>query len=346
MSNKKKLISFSTAVALIVTAFFMPVNVRANNIYQGVDVYEYSNIYNYQILKDSGVSVVIQKATEGLTYNDKLLNYRATMLPKYGFKVGYYHFARHNNPVAEAQHFLSKVKGLHSDTCLWLDIEDEPSWTKSQAVNYANQFINYVHSQGYQIGIYTGLEFYDDYLQGNIPNVPMWLAAYSRRITQFPSVSWQYTGAGSSAGMMGYVDKDYFIDNIFIGSISHPSTSVSALQSQLNSLINARLTVDGVQGPCTAAAVKKFQRIMGLEIDGIAGAHTWAAINQIRSYPVDGVSYHHYEYATRWIQWRVCANINGLYLNNTAYKVKQFQRAHGICADGVVGPITWKMMFR
>ncbi|MCR6679059.1 hypothetical protein NVV43_26595, partial [Escherichia marmotae] len=86
---------------------FMPLNIHAQ-IYKGVDVYEYDNISNYQQLKSNGVSVVIQKATEGLCHNDSLLNYRYNAIIQNGFKVGYYHFADNTGqPVAEAQHFLS-----------------------------------------------------------------------------------------------------------------------------------------------------------------------------------------------------------------------------------------------
>lgn len=129
---EKRIITFIVALAFTAGVFFIPANVQATNIYKGVDVYEYSNISDYQQLKNSGVSVVIQKASEGMTYNDKLLSYRASMLPQYGFKIGYYHFATNNGqPVAQAQHFLNQIQGLHSDTILWLDIENQPNWTKS-----------------------------------------------------------------------------------------------------------------------------------------------------------------------------------------------------------------------
>jgi hypothetical protein len=37
-------------------------------------------------------------------------------------------------------------------------------------------------------------------------------------------------------------------------------------------------TVDGVFGPQTAAAVRKFQEAQGLTVDGVVGPQTWAAL--------------------------------------------------------------------
>lgn len=358
----KHLKLFLVALVIFIGAFFMPKIAHAE-VYKGIDVYEYSDIDNYQALKNSGVSVVIQKATQGLNHDDALLNYRANMLPKYGFKVGYYHYANNSgNPIGEAQHFLLRVQGLHSDTILWLDIENESQWSKSQAISYTNQFINYVQSKGYKIGIYSGLSFYYEYLNGNMPDVPLWLASYGKQPLQYPSqVSWQYSESDYVNGMVGHTDGDYFNDSIFTGvkpnttqnnSTSNINTqatsnsSISSLQAQLNSLINSNLRIDGQDGPATQAAIRNFQSIMGLPVDGIAGSQTWSAINQIRSYPTDGIIYPHYKYATRWIQWRVGASIDGKFGNGTALKVRDFQGQYGLYQDGVVGKQTWTAMFK
>lgn len=359
---KKRISVLLVAFTFVFATFFMPQNVQAQT-YKGIDIYEYDNILNWNAVKNNGVSVVIQKATQGLYHNDSLLNYRYPKILAAGLKIGYYHFANNSgNPVGEAKHFLSRVKNLHSDTVLWLDIENQPNWAKWQAINYTNAFINYVQSQGYHMGIYTGLSFYYEYLNGNIPNnIPIWLASYGRQPLQYPDiVSWQYSESGRMSGIVGDVDTDYFNDSIFTGAkpnttqnstsnINTQSTSnssIASLQAQLNSLINSNLKVDGQDGPATRTAVRNFQSIMGLSVDGIAGSQTWSAINQIRSYPTDGVRYPHYEYATRWIQWRTGASIDGKYGNGTAIKVKSFQKQYGLYNDGITGNQTWNAMFK
>jgi lysozyme len=44
---------------------------------------------------------------------------------------------------------------LHSDTVLWLDIENEGDWNKQQAVAFTKEFISYVQARGYKIGIFA-----------------------------------------------------------------------------------------------------------------------------------------------------------------------------------------------
>lgn len=53
---------------------------------------------------------------------------------------------------------------------------------------------------------------------------------------------------------------------------------VKTLQTYLNKLINAGLTVDGIFGSKTTTAVKNYQRSRGLSVDGICGKNTWAKL--------------------------------------------------------------------
>ncbi|SES00537.1 peptidoglycan-binding protein [Salisediminibacterium halotolerans] len=54
--------------------------------------------------------------------------------------------------------------------------------------------------------------------------------------------------------------------------------AVSDLQSELNDATSHSLTVDGVYGPKTRAAVTAFQQSAGIGVDGIAGPNTYSAI--------------------------------------------------------------------
>ena len=51
--------------------------------------------------------------------------------------------------------------------------------------------------------------------------------------------------------------------------------NVSTLQARLNQRINAKLVVDGIFGNGTKAAVKEFQSMYPIKVDGVVGPVTW-----------------------------------------------------------------------
>ena len=52
-------------------------------------------------------------------------------------------------------------------------------------------------------------------------------------------------------------------------------TNVSTLQKRLNQRINAQLVVDGIFGKVTKNAVKEFQSMYPIKVDGVVGPVTW-----------------------------------------------------------------------
>ncbi|MBE6738115.1 MAG: hypothetical protein E7566_05650 [Ruminococcaceae bacterium] len=57
-------------------------------------------------------------------------------------------------------------------------------------------------------------------------------------------------------------------------------SDVKTLQTMLNKVDNAGLTVDGIFGSGTEKAVKNFQKDQKLTVDGIVGKNTWAALEK------------------------------------------------------------------
>ena len=319
----------------------------------GIDVYEGNDLQDFNALKNQGVEVIIAKATQGVDYTDHSFAYRCVHVRQAGIRFGAYHFAGGlHSAESEAQHFLDVIKGQIFDTVMFLDIENYEGkiWKNQESVNFCNAWFNYIKERGYKVGIYTNESFYKDSLKGNIPeDVVLWLANYSRKPET--SCSWQYSEKGRLNGAGGDIDFDEFKNDIFIdGSCVAAGQNfvqsfkrddnIVKLQKALNRLLSFNLVVDGVNGPQTINAVKTFQRMVCINADGIAGNETWNCIGQILAKPLCSIK-HAQSILTRFIQYRLGVSNDGIFGQDTARAVKNYQAAHGIAADGIVGNTTW-----
>ena len=132
--------------------------------------------------------------------------------------------------------------------------------------------------------------------------------------------------------------------------------AVKTLQDKLNTLGYNSGNVDGIFGAKTYAAVTAFQKANGLGVDGIVGKLTWGKIYGVSpAMPVETttvvgrpmVSYGSRGDAVRKLQELLnalgydCGSVDGIFGSKTKAAVLAFQKANGLGADGIVGPLTW-----
>lgn len=148
-------------------------------------------------------------------------------------------------------------------------------------------------------------ELFADYLSR--PNVrqPILTQYCDGRQVQCPN--WLTQWGSKALGDQGYSPSEilryYYGDDIYINTAEEISgipsswpgytlsqgssgTKVRQMQEQLNVIAGAypaipKITVDGIYGPATAAAVSKFQSVFGLPVTGTVDYRTWYKISEI-----------------------------------------------------------------
>ena len=133
------------------------------------------------------------------------------------------------------------------------------------------------------------------------------------------------------------------------GSQGHP---VPALQYLLRDR-GHHVTVDGIFGPKTEAAVEQFQIADQLHVDGIVGPNTWSAlIVQVkqgsRGDAVRGVQ-EEFQFRNLSGDPSKGLQVDGIFGPKTDAAVRGFQQAlhadiPSVAVDGIVGPITWRAL--
>ena len=149
-------------------------------------------------------------------------------------------------------------------------------------------------------------------------------------------------------------------------------SAVEQLQFWLNTLAQYdsaihSVTVDGVFGSGTAAAVRAFQRKYGLTVDGVVGRTTWTEVyDQFRSIQSDngtpnaypgtalreGASGQNVRLVQFWLKiartvYSSLSNVtvDGKFGSATTAAVRRFQTYFGLTSDGVVGRTTWNKLY-
>jgi hypothetical protein len=130
-------------------------------------------------------------------------------------------------------------------------------------------------------------------------------------------------------------------------SASSKRSDVRAMQRKLG------VAADGVFGPATERALKRWQRRHGLVADGVAGPQTRSAMG-LGSGPVlkrkrsgarrgrarQSHQRSHRRGGVRALQRRIGVPADGVFGPGTEAALKRWQAAHGLVADGVAGPQT------
>ena len=184
----------------------------------GIDISHYQgNVFWETIGENTNMAYVYIKATEGGDRIDNKYERNIDLAHRYGLKVGSYHFYRPRIP-QQVQHnnFMTQCRPSDQDLLPMIDVETKSGLGTEEFCDSLFKFLHLVEKAYRQKPlIYTGANFYDRYLLGELHDYKVMIAQYTERIPVLKDdldfVLWQYTGKGRINGINGYVDKSRFM---------------------------------------------------------------------------------------------------------------------------------------
>lgn len=258
----------------------------------------------------AGYRVLALKASEGTSYRWTAGGDLADRWHKLGGAVVWYHFATAAAGGKEqAAFFLAGVKPhLRAGDTLTLDIEGQPAsyrqWAHEQAHLAASSFMAHIDAHAPRLGVlrrrpkrlvYGTFYFLRDEHIRPAKGWRLWIAGYQASAPLPPPgwkrwTAWQFTdNATHVPGEAGGVDESHIRD--WLLPVTHRTrvrrralrpgdrgAHVEELQKLLNARKVAKLTVDGVYGEDTAAAVNAVKRAHRWQPNGVAGRRVIKAL--------------------------------------------------------------------
>lgn len=162
------------------------------------------------------IDAVIVKGTEGINYVNPSCDKHIQQAVSMNIPFGFYHFARNNDPIVEADYFIKHCKGYFNKGIPILD------WEVGQSVEWVNKFVGRIKEQtGVNPWIYANPWRFN---QGHVDyECARWVAGYPKGITNnfnnIPKIPytvdglvacWQFTSSGRLNGYNENLDLNIF----------------------------------------------------------------------------------------------------------------------------------------
>ena len=307
---------------------------------KGIDISNHNGSIDFLKVKNSGIEVVIIKATEGVDWIDPYLEKHYNGACGKGFSIGFYHFmSEKTNPSKQAEDFYKAIKDKEYNVLPCLDIEtNNAGRTSKEITDRCLEFLRrFKELSGLDCMIYTGGYFGRDNLDSRIKNYKVWIAHYGVETpmdTGFSNVvGHQYTENGYVEGV-GKVDMNNFTEGIFI---EKTNISINNTNSSIN---NVDWLAEYLKSWNWSEWVGKLQRTIGVNVDKIVGPITLKACTLLKK-GMYGELVKRLQEVLKAYGFN-CGNIDGIFGDKTYNAVVAFQKSRGLTPDGEVGPNTWR----
>jgi peptidoglycan hydrolase-like protein with peptidoglycan-binding domain len=335
---------------------------------------------DWAAVKKAGYQGAIIKATQSTNYTNPWFLRDVEGAAEQGILVGAYHYAQPGGPSADDQaaYFHSVAAAAKCTLGYWLDLEETDGKPWAEIGAWAVQWVDALSTPVTPAGVYVNQSFWANigYLLGA---VRLWLVTVDgQSVPENASPVMVQTGKTTIGGIVGLVDTDTWLNpralNLPTGPTGTPGTpgapavwagtppvqegstgpDVQWVQGRLNAW-GDHLTVDGLYGELTAAAVAIFQEALSVTVDKVVGPVTYTklALTPERDVFAPAVEPSEPEIkvgaegdTVRLLQARLTAHgiptaDDGIFGPVTEANVRSFQAVAGVTVDGIVGPDTW-----
>lgn len=202
----------------------------ANVLMKGIDVSEWNSritvdgketiqYIDWEKVKASGIDFVILRCGYGSDHrsqDDRFWARNVAECERLGIPYGVYLYSYATDTqmaASEAQHVLRLIKGHNLAFPVYYDLEDDRIVNSDHAA-ITETFCNIISNAGYQVGVYSGLNWWNNYLtDASFAKWDRWVAQWNKTCDYTGKYTmWQYTSDGSVDGISGRVDMDYVVD--------------------------------------------------------------------------------------------------------------------------------------
>ena len=186
----------------------------------GIDVSKYQSYIDWEEVKmmqvaDVQIGFAFIKATEGINNRDQYFKRNWRKAHDARVVTGAYHFfIASKSGKAQAKNFINMVDLQEGDLPPVLDVEQVNGASRSTLRKNVKEFLDAVEAYyGVKPIIYTNVDFYNQYLQGEFDDYPLWVAHYLQRNQpriQRDWIFWQHSEQGRVNGILTKVDFNVF----------------------------------------------------------------------------------------------------------------------------------------
>lgn len=201
-----------------------------------IDVSKWQGKILWDQVKQSGVSAVYVRASQGVGYTDPLEAVDVAGANAVHLPTGLYHFCTMEHPAyAEANHFCDVMDATPGETLRpMMDVEVDGGLSATALVDWIDKFVQTVKGRGYTAPLfYTNLTVLAKVRSAGwhpLPDCRLWIARYSGQVDD-PDVDptpfgewalWQWTASGDVQGIDGHVDLDWFCGTLAELQVAQP----------------------------------------------------------------------------------------------------------------------------